>query len=192
MGFVAEGAQGAEGGSDDETEANRDDDEDEDDAVGLESIPVIPTAHARDAVDYSDFDETIADDQAERYYRRGMGILQQKATLPRSRLSLANDDYDEEEKEEEEEQPQATPIRQEVTNNQSSLNNDHEMSILSNNVGFAEKQQPSAMDIDQSIDIQQLFPGFEPGKILKFSELFKAKFKRPPKLTSHKRGKRAS
>lgn len=141
---------------------NNDEDDDEE---GMESIPVIPTAHASDAVDYSDFDETVPDDQQEKYYRRGMGMLQKN--LKRSRLALVSDNYDDDE-EEEEIKPMmtATPINAPIP-----------------------VEKPDFMDIDQKkVDIQQLFPGFEKGKILKFSELFMAKIKRPPKLQLHKKG----
>ncbi|GAA5806567.1 hypothetical protein HPULCUR_012105 [Helicostylum pulchrum] len=131
---------------------------DDDDEENMESIPVIPTAHSSDAIDYSDFDETVPDDQQEKYYRRGMGMLQK--SLPKSRLALVSENYDEDDEDEEQKKPVELPII----------------------------KQPTPMDIDQEkVDIQQLFPGFEKGKILKFSELFMAKIKRPPKLQLHRK-----
>ncbi|GAA5807742.1 hypothetical protein MFLAVUS_001118 [Mucor flavus] len=133
--------------------AKNDDDDDE----NMESIPVIPTAHSSDAIDYSDFDETVPDDQQEKYYRRGMGMLQK--SLPKSRLALVSENYDDEDDE--------------------LVHKPEELPVI---------EQPTTMDIDQEkVDIQQLFPGFEKGKILKFSELFMAKIKRPPKLQLHRK-----
>lgn len=140
---------------------NEDDDDEEE---NLESIPVIPTAHSSDAVDYSDFDETVPDEQQEKYYRRGMGMLQK--SLPKSRLALVSENYDDDEEEEEQEKEKEQEQEKQV-------------SII----------QPVPMEVDQEkVDIQQLFPGFEKGKILKFSELFMAKIKRPPKLQLHRKG----
>jgi hypothetical protein len=177
-----EGSRVAKGGQD---EANEDDEDD--DAIGMGSIPVIPTAHSRDAVDYSDFDETVPDDQ-DRFYRRGMGMLQ-KSSLPRSRLAYS-DNYDEDE---EEEGPAAVvdkPVKQELDlQTVNNFDKDDALSII------ASSTKPAPMDIDhheEKVDIQELFPGFEKGKILKFSELFMAKIKRPPKLQPHKRGKKKS
>ncbi|KAI9357710.1 hypothetical protein BD770DRAFT_419937 [Pilaira anomala] len=144
-------------------ERARNDDEDEEES--MESIPVIPTAHSSDAVDYSDFDETVPDDQQEKYYRRGMGILQK--SLPKSRLALVSENYDDDEEEEDEQEKEAEKNEQQQQN-------------------VVTRIEP--MDIDhEKVDIQQLFPGFEKGKILKFSELFMAKIKRPPKLQLHRK-----
>lgn len=134
----------------------------------MESMPVIPTAHASDAVDYSDFDETVPDDQQEKYYRRGMGMIQKN--LKRSRLALVSDNYDDDEEEVEEIKPIVIPAP---------IN--PPMAV----------EKADFIDIDQKkVDIQQLFPGFEKGKILKFSELFMAKIKRPSKLQLHRKGKK--
>lgn len=141
---------------------NNDEDDEED---GMESIPVIPTAHASDAVDYSDFDETVPDDQQEKYYRRGMGMLQKN--LKRSRLALVSDNYDDDEEEEEPAKPTPTPAPAPPPT-----------TIIEHPI----------VETEQKVDIQQLFPGFEKGKILKFSELFMAKIKRPSKLQPHKKG----
>lgn len=145
-------------------ERARNDDEDEEES--MESIPVIPTAHSSDAVDYSDFDETVPDDQQEKYYRRGMGILQK--SLPKSRLALVSENYDDDEEEDEQEK-------------EAEKNEQKQQNVVT---------RIESMDIDhEKVDIQQLFPGFEKGKILKFSELFMAKIKRPPKLQLHRKGK---
>lgn len=154
-------------------ERAKNDDED-DDEEGLESIPVIPTAHSLDAVDYSDFDETVPDDQQEKYYRRGMGMIQKN--LKRSRLALVSDNYDDDEEEEVE---QREPIKHiEVAT---------KPPTQSENIDVNTENMDSDTT-EQRVDIQQLFPGFEKGKILKFSELFMAKIKRPPKLQLHKKG----
>lgn len=142
-------------------------DEDEDDEMlETETIPVIPTHHSKDAVDYSDFDETVPDDPlfSEKYYRRGIDKLQR--TLPRSRLSMVSENYDDEE----EESAIQAPALDSIDN-----------TII--------KEEPVMENVDkkEKVDIQQLFPGFETGKVLKFSELFTAKIKRPPKLQPHKR-----
>lgn len=130
----------------------------------MESIPRIPTAHSSDAVDYSDFDETVPDDQlSEKYYRRGMGMIQK--SLPKSRLAMVTDNYDDDE---EEEVVKQEPIVQPV------------QTIAEPSV--------KPMDVDK-VDIQTRFPGFEKDKILKFSELFMNKIKRPPKLQHFKKGK---
>jgi hypothetical protein len=162
-----------------------DDDQDEDDEDAssmLDRIPVIPTAHAKDAVDYSDIQETAQDDFSEKYYHRGMGMVQKN--LPKSRLALVTDNYDEDE-EEEEEAAVAKPITQ-ISIKQEAV----DQVIPSLQQQPYQQQQPTMMEVDheQKVDIQQLFPGFEKGKILKFSELFMAKIKRPPKLVPLKRG----
>ncbi|KAI8096715.1 uncharacterized protein BX664DRAFT_377911 [Halteromyces radiatus] len=95
------------GGDNDSDQEEEQDEDDDDDTVDTEQILTksIPTVHSSDAVDYSDFDETVPDDQiySDKYYKRGMGIFQQqKSTLPRSRLHMVSDNYDEEEEEEEE------------------------------------------------------------------------------------------
>ncbi|KAI7896186.1 uncharacterized protein EV154DRAFT_492635 [Mucor mucedo] len=154
---------------------NIDEDDDED---GTESIPVIPTAHASDAVDYSDFDETVPDDQQEKYYRRGMGMIQKN--LKRSRLALVSDNYDDEEEEEPAKPtpaPAPTPTPPPPTNLSTNATT---TTITTTSV------DPNA-ETKKNVDIQQLFPGFEKGKILKFSELFMAKIKRPSKLQLHKK-----
>ncbi|KAI8335611.1 hypothetical protein BD560DRAFT_451101 [Blakeslea trispora] len=132
-----------------------DDEDDEDEPTQLDRIPNIPTAHSKDAVDYSDFDEAIPDEQ-EKYYRRGMGMVQKN--LPRSRLALVTDNYDSEEEEE-------PDIKQEPME-----------------LDLPEPSQPSSQ-----MDVQQIFPGFEKNKILKFSELFMPKIKRPPRLTAQRK-----
>ncbi|KAI9480435.1 MAG: hypothetical protein EXX96DRAFT_562597 [Benjaminiella poitrasii] len=173
--------------SDDNEEDDDEDEEENEEDESSDRIPNLPpTAHAKDAVDYSDFDEVIPEDSmfSEKYYRRGMGMVQKN--LPRSRLSLVTDNYDDEEEEEEEkektvEAEDKTVIKQEDTN------------VTFNDIVESKEKSPEPSAVkphpvkEDKVDIQQLFPGFEKDKILKFSELFMPKIKRPPKLTSHKR-----
>ena len=142
---------------------NESDDDDDDEPTQL-SIPNMPTAHSKDAVDYSDFDEAIPDEQ-EKYYRRGMGMVQKN--LPRSRLALVTDNYDSDEEEQED-------IKQEP------------MELDLPEVSVA---KPSTTSQTTTMDVQHIFPGFEKNKILKFSELFMTKIKRPPRLSAQKRSK---
>ncbi|KAI9273576.1 hypothetical protein BY458DRAFT_473908 [Sporodiniella umbellata] len=137
-------------------EQAEEDDEDEDNPVQIRP----PTAHASDAVDYSDFNEAVPDDPmfSDRYFKRGMGVVQKN--LPRSRLSLVTDNYDEDEEEENVPETTATPT-----------------TIL-------QKLSPVR---ETHVDVQQLFPGFEKNKVLKFSDLFMTRIQRPPKLQLQKR-----
>ncbi|KAG1170192.1 hypothetical protein G6F70_008805 [Rhizopus microsporus] len=135
-------------------------DEDEEEETVIRSS--IPTVHSSDAVDYSDFNEAVPDDPmfSEKYFKKGMGVVQKN--LPRSRLSLVTENYDDEEENEVEEQ-QEIKVEQELP------------------TLYTEDQK------QRQIDVKQLFPGFEQGKILKFSELFMTRIQRPPKLQSNKR-----
>ncbi|CEI86217.1 hypothetical protein RMCBS344292_00661 [Rhizopus microsporus] len=135
-------------------------DEDEEEETVIRSS--IPTVHSSDAVDYSDFNEAVPDDPmfSEKYFRKGMGVVQKN--LPRSRLSLVTENYDDEEENEVEEQ-QKIKVEQELP------------------TLYTEDQK------QRQIDVKQLFPGFEQGKVLKFSELFMTRIQRPPKLQSNKR-----
>lgn len=152
--------------------ADDEEDEDEEDAIEAISRSTIPTAHASDAVDYSDFNEAVPDDPmfSEKYFRRGMGVVQKN--LPRSRLSLVTDNYDDEEEEEE-----SLKVKQEI----------EPATFLSNfkNVDMSQSKKEKT----QEVDVQQLFPGFEKGKVLKFSDLFMTRIQRPPKLLPNKRGR---
>lgn len=159
-----------------DNEDEDDDEEDDEDSNMLDRIPNIPTAHSRDAVDYSEIDEVVPDDPmfSEKNYRRGIGMVQQK-NLPRSRLSLVTDNYDDDEEEEEQTQQLTIPdkpIKQEES-------------------AAFETLKPTEVPpvSEKKINIKEIFPGFEKGKILKFSELFMTNIKRPPKLTPQKRGK---
>ncbi|KAG1521867.1 hypothetical protein G6F52_006357 [Rhizopus delemar] len=150
--------------------ADDEEDEDEEDAIEAISRSTIPTAHASDAVDYSDFNEAVPDDPmfSEKYFRRGMGVVQKN--LPRSRLSLVTDNYDDEEEEEE-----SLKVKQEI-----------EPATFLNNFKNVDMNQ-SKKEKTQEVDVQQLFPGFEKGKVLKFSDLFMTRIQRPPKLLPNKR-----
>lgn len=162
------------------------DEDDEDDEDTSARIPVIPTVHAKDAVDYSDFDDAVPDDLTEKYYRRGMGMVQKN--LPKSRLALVTDNYDDSEEEEQEEEEGgnkealASSQQQQPTDTATTT---QDISLSTSTSSLAERDDKATNEVD----IKQLYPGFERNKILKFSELFMAKIKRPPKLVPHKRGK---
>ncbi|KAG0164678.1 hypothetical protein DFQ30_009546 [Apophysomyces sp. BC1015] len=145
----------------------------DEDEETTEQIRPQPTAHASDAVDYSDFNEAVPDDAmfSDKYYQRGMSALQRK--LPRSRLSMVSDNYDEEEEEEEPATQQLLPPVMPSPMPVTPTTNVPDMSVPSTS--------------REAVDITQLFPAFEKGKILKFSDLFMAKLKRPPKLQMHNR-----
>lgn len=104
-----------------------------------------------------------------------MGIVQK--VMPRSRLSLVTDNYDEEEEEEkrlkikQEDESVALPA---------ALNKNRSLSMTAE--GF--KRQ----DDQQILDVHQLFPGFEKDRVLNFSDLFMTRIQRPPKLQTNKRG----
>lgn len=161
------------------------DEEDDDDEDTSARIPVIPTVHAKDAVDYSDFDDAVPDDLSEKYYRRGMGMVQKN--LPKSRLALVTDNYDDSEEEEEgaaaAANKPAAALQQPVM--ASSSDTTQHLPLADTATSALTKGDDK---VSKDIDIKQLYPGFERDKILKFSELFMAKIKRPPKLVPHKRG----
>ncbi|RCH98389.1 hypothetical protein CU098_001426, partial [Rhizopus stolonifer] len=136
------------------------DDEDDEDVDILSKQNAIPTTHSSDAVDYSDFNEAVPDDPmfSEKYFRRGMGMFQK--SLPKSRLSL--------------------PLKVK-----------QKPATLSGNNQAKESSQPidsTKNKLDgQKVDIKDLYPGFEKGQVLKFSDLFMPRVQRPPKLLPNKR-----
>ncbi|KAI8149894.1 hypothetical protein BJV82DRAFT_585138 [Fennellomyces sp. T-0311] len=156
--------------------AHGENDENVEESTEQDQPQLQPTTHASDAIDYSDFNETVPDDQifSEKYYRRGMGIVQTKAQQPKSRLRFVSDNYDDEE-EEEEIQPKIE--QQPLTIPPTAL------------VGMMPQQQPLLQppELPRKVDIKELFPAFEQGKVLKFSELFMTKLNRRPKLLPNKR-----
>lgn len=161
------------------------DEDDEDDEDTSARIPVIPTVHAKDAVDYSDFDDAVPDDLSEKYYRRGMGMVQKN--MPKSRLALVTDNYDDSE---EEDETESKPVQQQQQQQPAMATSaDTAQSMLSTETATSSSMAEGDNKASKDIDIKQLYPGFERDKILKFSELFMAKIKRPPKLVPHKRGK---
>lgn len=141
------------------------DHEDNEDTTHTTSAPV--TEHATDAIDYSDFNETVPDDQlfSNKYYQRGMGILQTK-TQSYSRLRVVSDDYDEEDE-------PVTDIK---------LEHPPSSSI------HALSAPTTSAPLTQPVDIKELFPAFERDKVLKFSELFMTKLQPSSKLQPNKRG----
>lgn len=172
------------------------DDEDDDMMDSNQALSQrIPTVHSSDAIDYSDFDETVPDDPmfSDKYYRRGMGIVKQNSTLQRSRLSLVSDNYEEEDEEEDEEHssPASLPAPPSSLHTPPSL----QSSQLTSALIFTPKSIPSfptdttqkADQLLSKVNIKELFPGFEKGKVLKFSDLFNTKIKRPPKLHPNKK-----
>ncbi|CAM0136853.1 hypothetical protein VKS41_007438 [Umbelopsis sp. WA50703] len=160
-----------------------------------------PSQHAADAVDYSDFAEAVPDDPMftnDHHYERGMGAI--KKVTSRSRME--SDDYDEDYDMDE---PQIT-IKKEndnMTTTQSYLNGSTTttgnfvtptMPTLSTKpkpqIPVPAMPEPAITPIQTAplmpkANVQDLYPGFEKNKILKFSELLNAnRIPRPPKLQS--------
>jgi transcription initiation factor TFIID subunit 1, fungi type len=168
-----------------------------------------PSQHAADAVDYSDFTETVPDDPMftnDRHYERGMGALKKTG----SQLRRTSDDYDEDY--DLEEQDVIVKNEEDVLSSQVFLNGS---AASTGNDGFAMPAMPtvstrkgapsfpSQRKIEpvqrivvpppppRQLSVQELYPGFEKGKILKFSELLGAnRIHRPPKL--HVKGKKGT
>lgn len=156
----------------------QDHDEDNDDAAHTTSSYQAPvTEHAKDAIDYSDFNEAVPDDQlfSNKYYQRGMGVLQTK-TQPSSRLRVISDDYDEEDE-------SVTDIKPEPVSEQPSSSNIHAL-----NAPPPTTSAPPPSTQPAVVDIKELFPAFEHNKVLKFSELFMTKLQPSSKLQPNKRG----
>ncbi|KAI7847879.1 hypothetical protein BDC45DRAFT_451157 [Circinella umbellata] len=157
---------------------SREDEDDEDDESSLTpNLKPQPQQqeHASDAIDYSDFNEAVPDDQIfnEKYYKRGMGIIQTKQQLPKSRLRIVTEDYDEEEEEE--------PVH---VKTEEGLDQQQQLMIPSIVMGTIPELPKSP---PRQVDIKELFPAFEQGKVLKFTELFTTKLKQRSKLASSKR-----
>ncbi|KAI8070905.1 hypothetical protein BC940DRAFT_294725 [Gongronella butleri] len=146
-------------------EEEEEDDDDEDDALSALKRSTIPTEHAKDAVDYSDFNETVPDDM---YYRRGMSMLNNKAPL--SRMRMISDNYDDDEEEEDEDVAKSSPASFPAP------------PISSPGVIVPQKRQQHPADVD----IHAIFPAFEKNRILRFSDLFMTQFKQPRKLQPNK------
>ncbi|KAI9488428.1 hypothetical protein BDB00DRAFT_848017 [Zychaea mexicana] len=154
--------------------------------------------HASDAVDYSDFNEAVPDDQifSEKYYKRGMGIVQTKAQQPKSRLRFVTDDYDDEEEEaqivktEQDEQQQTSKpliippsaLAQFPFSSSTSVQKQQQQLRTIPELPAQPQQQPA-----RQVDIKELFPAFEQGKVLKFSDLFMTKLNQRSKLLPSKR-----
>jgi len=165
-----------------------------------------PSQHAADAVDYSDFSEAVPDDPMftnDRHYERGMGAMKKNS----SQLRRTSDDYDEDY--DLEDQDVIVKNEEDVLSNQVFLNGS---ATSSRNDGFAMPAMPTVStrkgpQLQRKIEpvqpivpppppprqmsVQELYPGFEKGKILKFSELLGAnRISRPPKL--HVKGKKGT
>lgn len=180
---------------------NREDEDDEDDESSLTpNLKAQPQQqeHASDAIDYSDFNEAVPDDQIfnEKYYKRGMGIVQTKQQMPKSRLRIVTEDYDDEEEEEE-------PVHVKTEEGQdqqqlmipSSALAQFPSSATTTLLQQQQKQKQVMGTIPElpkspprQVDIKELFPAFEQEKVLKFTELFTTKLKQRSKLASNKRG----
>ncbi|KAG1474259.1 hypothetical protein G6F56_000458 [Rhizopus delemar] len=95
-----------------ENAGKEEDDDEEEEEDEDQPIPtrLPPTAHSSDAVDYSDFNEAVPDDPmfSDKYFKRGMGLVQK--SLPRSRLSLVTDNYDDEDEDMEPSPPPPPPF----------------------------------------------------------------------------------
>ncbi|KAI9322728.1 hypothetical protein BX666DRAFT_1897909 [Dichotomocladium elegans] len=143
--------------------AQSDEEDHYDDTTESKQAQVPNTAHASDAIDYSDFNETVPDDQTawEKYYKRGMGFVQTKAHQ-HSRLRFVNDNYDEDDDEEEDKKAASPQLPLPLP-------------------------APDSITEPAEVNIKDMFPAFEKNKILKFSELFMTKLKPGSKLQPNKR-----
>ncbi|KAI7885524.1 hypothetical protein K492DRAFT_141626 [Lichtheimia hyalospora FSU 10163] len=154
-------------------------DEEADDSTAIQQQQQQPTLHASDAVDYSDFNEAVPDDQlfSDKYYERGMTIVS-KST---SRLRAVNDDYDEEEEEDYQQQQQQPYVSVKSEALDDLLPTTAQLSMMLPQSSIA------AVLPSKQVDIKELFPAFEKDKVLKFSELFMTKLKATSRLQSNKR-----
>ncbi|KAI9320110.1 hypothetical protein BX666DRAFT_1919330 [Dichotomocladium elegans] len=153
--------------------AQEDADDTYEDTSGVGSMPPQhPTEHASDAIDYSDFNEVVPDDQlfSDKYYKRGMGVV--KATAqPSSRLRYVSENYDDEENEEE------TPMTQQ----------EEEQQPFTLSLPSIPPIEENKQTTSQPVDIKEVFPAFEKDKILNFSDLFMTKVLPSSKLLPVKR-----
>ncbi|KAK9762421.1 hypothetical protein K7432_011851 [Basidiobolus ranarum] len=127
-----------------------------------------------DAVDYSDFNE-LADDQmfSNKYFQRGMKAVKSGDNNLRrlSRLSNVTSDFDDDydcDTEESSVENKETISLSEIQMPQQPVVSTIEPSALMKPIKPAEVEEPP-------IDVKALYPAFERGKILKFSELFAIK-----------------
>lgn len=161
-----------------------------------------PSQHAADAVDYSDFTETVPDDPMftnDRHYERGVGAM--KKTQSR----MTNDDYDEDYDFDDQvmvKNEEDTVPNQAYLNGSTAPRNDSFAMPAMPTFSTKPKQQPPqptpteqvqpvmpAVPPPRHVNVKELYPSFEKGKILKFSELLGAnRIPRPPKL--HTKGKK--
>ncbi|KAI8086731.1 uncharacterized protein BX664DRAFT_387099 [Halteromyces radiatus] len=157
------------------------------------AIHVVPmTQHAATAIDYSDFDETVPDDSPTKnntpYLPRPRNSIPSKLSkMPVSRmkknpvsksitrryLEEEDDDYD----------TQEPPILPSITTTMSSS----PLSQLSTPLPKSSSPSylsslPESVTNNAAMDITQLFPAFERGKVLKFSDLFMTRIKRRTKI----------
>ncbi|ORX49457.1 hypothetical protein DM01DRAFT_1338131 [Hesseltinella vesiculosa] len=147
---------------------NRDDEDDEDGSSILQAKS-IPTIHSSNAVDYSDFNETVPDDYmySDKFYNRGMGMVQPATKVHSGRM--IDDNYDEDEDEEiSKSSPASFPAPP----------------IASPGIHLP---TPSTTTLSRPVDITAIFPAFEKDKILRFSDLFMTQFKHPYKYSPSNR-----
>lgn len=154
---------------------------------------VQPTTHASDAVDYSDFNETVPDDQmfSDKYYMRGKSVIQTSSQV-QSRLRFVSDDYDEEEEEKQAQIDVAKPMPI-APQTPADFALKPPVMLPSGTISVPSQPGPSTTTLETVItrkqaDVKELFPSFEKGKILKFSDLFMTKLKRSAKLQPNKKG----
>lgn len=168
-----------------------DNDEIMEEGAEVEQHQTLPTAHSSDAIDYSDFNEVVPDDQlfSDKYYKRGVNAMQTSANQ-QSRLRFVSDDYDEEEEEiKDVTADKMGPAGAMPTSTQTSFGIQQPFQQQMNNFTTIPPEALSMPPRREQVDIKKLFPAFEKDKVLKFSELFMTNLKHPPKLQPKKRGK---
>ncbi|RUP38158.1 hypothetical protein BC936DRAFT_138420 [Jimgerdemannia flammicorona] len=193
--------------------AEYDDDDDAVDTPRNEAPSFIP--HAADAVDYSDFNEVVPDiandsQISDHYYRRGLGAVKQLQSLVAGggRKKPTDDNYDDEDDYDEE-----GKVKQEFGMPKKTIDTGLMASQHVGDAMFREPARPILLERiaagatlpftepaltvitpepqpPQPLDVKELYPAFEKDKILKFSELFSKKLRRPPAL--HAKGKRVT
>jgi hypothetical protein len=185
---------------------NGDDDDEEEDPDGEVNFGTIKStfAHDKDAIDFSE-DNDLAVDNTEqemfsnRYLKKGLSAVRSTATTAmksagaaggagKSRLDSMDEDYDEEGTDDEASkkaalaEPLSLLERQQMylVQEQQQQGTGAKSTLLSST-----SQGPSTAPLEP-VDVQKLYPAFEPNRILKFSELFNTKrSKRAP----HPRGR---
>ncbi|OZJ06220.1 hypothetical protein BZG36_00761, partial [Bifiguratus adelaidae] len=148
-------------------------------------------AHSADAIDYSDFNETVPDDdeRAGSVKRPATSLDAYQAQESKIR-KLDEDDYDDEEEEAEEKKE---PVM--VNGLGYGVNGHAEQRVAptANGTGGARNDKSSAVNglgaeaklvakPAEPVDLKKVYPSFEKGSIPKFSELFATPHKQPTRL----------